>query len=175
MSRRYSRETKIAAIEKIHMCNGNITRASLETGIPERTLHTWRRQAWLEYQRRRPPSSPLPPLEDTPEQKKLEADHNALRSIRDQIMQEIANLAPSVTGGLELASPYQRVLMLSQLLDRLFKLDSQIPREVPLAWQGLVIAYQDNDGSLHTKPDFMRDYNLQDWTDDGFPDLEELI
>ena len=175
MSRRYSPETKIAALERLHMCNGNIARASFETGIPERTLHTWRRQAWLEYQRRRPPTPPLPPLEDTPEQKRLEADFNALRSVRDQIMQEISNLAPSVTAGLELASPYHRVLILSQLLDRLLKLDSRIPPDVPSAWQGVLFAYQDSDGSIHTTPEHERDYDVEAWTADGFPDLEELF
>lgn len=47
MSRRYSRAHKLLVLRLLQAFEGNITLTSDFTGIPERTLREWRRQAKL--------------------------------------------------------------------------------------------------------------------------------
>src|SRR5689334_8646912 len=44
----YTADQKMAALVELERCRGDILRASLNTGIPERTLYTWRRRFYAE-------------------------------------------------------------------------------------------------------------------------------
>lgn len=151
MSRRYSPDQKAEALALLQ-ANGSISQTSMMTEIPERTLYTWRREQWrerkLQQLQQQPPPPPPPQMSD------FETDADAFAYMREHIIGELLNIVTTLKEDRFFSTPYQRVLALSQLLDRLIKLDAYRPptREENM----IVIRYQDPDGTLHGSPYWYR-------------------
>jgi transposase-like protein len=139
MSQRYTLEDKIAALDKLKSNGGNIALTALQLEIPERTLYNWRRQRSLRqiWQRQ---SSPLPP----PEIPAFDDDLQALHFLRAQIMKELVSLSTMLNDDADLTTPRERVTLMSQLLDRLMKLDAHLKPYIPVE-QVIRFEYSDPD------------------------------
>src|SRR5689334_567049 len=120
MSRRvYSREEKVNVLARLQANGGNIILTATQEGIPERTLYTWRRQFYAENQRRQsPPPSPIS-LRDFAD------DMQVMKFLRHKIMAELLAVA-NTFDGVNAISPAQRMTLLTQLMDRLMKLDTHL-------------------------------------------------
>jgi transposase-like protein len=146
MPRQYSPDHKAAILERLHANGGDIAITHLQTGIPERTLRDWRRAIWLHSPPPPPPPTPtwrrqndstpdiakpqpLPSSEDNVPVFKDDLD--ALAYLRRQIVNELVKIASAFQDSLQLVSPYQRVTILSQLTDRLMKLDAHLKPYTP--------------------------------------------
>jgi transposase-like protein len=162
VSRRvYAPEERANALVHLEMNAGDIILTARQLGIPERTLYTWRRQWYAENQRRQtpPPSSPIqhPDFED---------DLDALAYLRKQIMAELLEIAGAFREGTAFTTPTQRIHLLSQLLDRLMKLDQHLkpykPRFEPrivFAWDcGLYLRTPEGYLGPYTPVDLPRDW-----------------
>ena len=133
MSRRYTPEEKANALVHLQM-TGDIAFTSKQLGIPERTLFDWRRD-WYAIN---PPPQSSPPRLQQPE---FENDLQALAYLRKQIMAELIELAGSYQKGAMFTSPTQRIHLLSQLLDRLMKLDQHLKPYKPPVWHNTRITW----------------------------------
>jgi hypothetical protein len=121
MPRKYSSVQKAAALVQIERNNGDIPYTSSQLGIPVRTLREWNGgiQAWLLP--RTPPRRQNPGVIPA-----FSNDVETLTFIRQQIMDELLRLSVSLKEDPGHSTPYQRVLVLSQLMDRLMKLDTYL-------------------------------------------------
>jgi hypothetical protein len=122
----YTADQRTAALVEVERCGGDIIRASLKTGIPERTLYTWRRRFYAENKRQQTP--PLPSLKAIPT---FKDDLESLAYIRKQMMSELVRLASTFQEDSTFATPQQRALILTQLIDRLIKLDEHLDPYLP--------------------------------------------
>lgn len=127
MSRHYAPEEKDAALAALHANHGSVPRTSLQTGIPERTLYTWRRELWRQRRQNPDPAPPPPPPTDPPADASDTTE--AMTYIRQRIITELMTLIQSFEQDFALSSPYQRVQAISQLLDRVLKLNDYRPPE----------------------------------------------
>jgi transposase-like protein len=121
MPRKYSPEEKTAALELLERNGGNIPLTAVQTGIADRTLYRWRQhiwwqQSWQRHTTASPPPQNLPQFED---------ELDALTYLRRQIRDELLRLA-SFQESNTFATPQQRILFITQLLDRLMKLDQHL-------------------------------------------------
>jgi len=147
MSYRYPPQHKAAVLAQLQANHSNVILTSIQTGIPERTIRDWRRKAYLQNQLPvLPPHTPSAAAA-TPE---FEEESQALQYVRRQIVQEVANMAATLKDTLDTAAPYHRILALSQLLDRLIKLDILIPQTQ--REQVIRVEYTYPDGSFHSTP-----------------------
>lgn len=120
MTPRYTPEQKTLALETLRDTGGDINQTHIKTGIPTRTLYNWRHELWQSWRRQTPsPNSPKP----LPE---FEDDLAALDFIREQIMAELLNIANNFQSEMAFTTPTQRVLLISQLMDRFMKLDEYL-------------------------------------------------
>ncbi len=117
----YTADQRTAALVEVERCGGDIVRASLKTGIPERTLYTWRRRFYAESKRQQTPPLPSPITIPT-----FDDDLESLAYIRQQIMSELVRLASNFQEDNAFATPSQRAIILTQLIDRLIKLDDHL-------------------------------------------------
>jgi transposase-like protein len=150
MTRRYTPEEKAEALALLQANRGNIALTHVQTTVPERTLRHWRRQQWLKQQAQLPLPPPTPPRQQQEDLPEFEDDATALKFLREQIIQELLQVAVSLKDSFSVTTPYQRVLVLSQLLDRLIKLDNYIPRTEHE--QVIRIEYQYPDGLIYDRP-----------------------
>jgi hypothetical protein len=139
MVRRYTPEEKDHALELLIANNGDLSLTSAETGIPVRTLENWRRAGVL------PPPVTAPPPPPMPDDR-LEA----LEDIQQQMLREARNLAYSLREAVADAPLSQRVAALAQLLDRIIKLNTQLPG--PTKETVFRIEYIDPEGHAHSTP-----------------------
>ena len=119
MSRHYTPAEKANALIHLHMNGGDIPYTSRQLGISERTLFYWRRNWYAENLQQQSPSLQI-------ERPDFKDDLDALAYLRKQIMAELLNMADSFRDGTIFATPAQRIHLLSQLLDRLMKLDAHL-------------------------------------------------
>jgi transposase-like protein len=126
--RTYTTEEKAHALAALSQNGGDTLRTSLQMGIPERTLYTWSRRWRAENQQQS--FSELPPLNTPPVG--FENDLNTLAYLRRQIMAELVNLASNFQAGMGFVTPYRRVRVLSQLLDKLMQLDIHLQPYTPV-------------------------------------------
>ncbi len=141
---RYTSAEKKAALDCLRRNGGNVAQTSTETGVPERTLYSWRRK-----EMQRPPVAP-PAI---PADLDLD-DADALIQLRRQIMAYVADLGPSLVTGLDLLTPYQRALTVRQLLEQLSLIDSLIPAH---ARENVTrVEFVNPDGSVSDKPFWMQ-------------------
>ncbi len=117
MPRKYSPDQKTAALIQLERNGGNIPLTAGQTGISENTLYAWQRTIRVFFQQ-----NPLPP-QNPAESIAFHDDLSALAFIRQQIMNEMVRLSSSLQYDSGFSTPYQRVLVLSQLMDKLMKLD----------------------------------------------------
>jgi len=120
MPPRHTPEQKTVALETLRDTGGDINQTHLKTGIPHRTLYNWRHELWQSWRRQTPsPTSPKP----LPE---FEDNLAALDFIREQLMAELLNIANNFQAEMAYMPPAQRVMLISQLMDRFLKLDEYI-------------------------------------------------
>jgi transposase-like protein len=119
VSSHYTPEEKANALIHLHMHGDNIAYTSHELGIPQRTLREWRGK-W--YAENPPPQSP--PRQT--QRSDFADDLEALAYVRKQLMYEIVDMADTFREGMKYTSPSQRFYLMSQLLDRLMKLDQHL-------------------------------------------------
>jgi hypothetical protein len=120
MSNRYLPDQKAAAMALLERNRGNIQVTAQQTGIPDRTLYDWQGDILPYLQQYAPPS---PPASETPV---FEDDLDALAFIRQNIINELSRLSASLQHDAGFSTPYQRALVLSQLMDKLLKLDGHL-------------------------------------------------
>jgi transposase-like protein len=129
MSRRYTDEEKAEALEKLDANVGNITLTAIQTGIPVRTLHHWKRQQRIQLLMH--PSS-----ENEDVELEVDSDLEALLQqkfvaqqqqespyshIRQRLLEHIFDLTETLMDDPDTA--HLRVSALSRLLDRALKLE----------------------------------------------------
>lgn len=120
MPRQFTPDQKANALEILASNGGDIPQVHFQTGIPQRTLYRWRSELWQTWRRQAPPPpspKPLPQFKD---------DLDALAFLRHKIMTELLNLANHYSESSAYTTPSQRVAFLSQLIDRLMKLDEHL-------------------------------------------------
>ncbi|MEO8606239.1 MAG: transposase [Chloroflexota bacterium] len=117
MPRTYSSDLKAAAMVAVERNNGNIQLVAQQFNIAENTLYAWRRNIQVFFQQ-----NPLPP-QYTAEVPAFENDLETLAFIRQNILGELSRLSASMQYDSGFSTPYQRALVMSQLMDRLLKLD----------------------------------------------------
>jgi transposase-like protein len=159
MSRRYTPEEKYAILAQLQANRGNIALTRLQTGVPERTLNAWRREMWLlrqplhtpqppqQYQENQPPSNSEGMASVVSLTQKIPdfADNlEAMKFMRERIMRKLLNLTVTFDGDLSLTTPYQRALVLSQLLERMMKLDEHLRPYEPYPEDNLKIRYYED-------------------------------
>src|SRR6478672_11100034 len=121
MPRKFSPTEKARALAHLHN-TGSFPLTALQTGISERTLYTWRQQEFLQQTLQQQPPAPLLQKE-TPT---FENDAETLAYVRQQMMSQLVRLVSTFQEDHALATPHQRALALTQLIDRLIKLDDHL-------------------------------------------------
>jgi hypothetical protein len=117
MPYKYHHDQKAAAMVTLERNRGDVQITSAQTGISVRTLYDWQRsmQVWLQHT---PPA-----VQYTAELPAFENDLEALAFIRQNIIGEVSRLSASLQHDPGFSTPYQRALVMSQLMDKLLKLD----------------------------------------------------
>ena len=118
MSNRYEANEKAAAMALVERNRGNVQLTAQQMGIPERTI-----QSWLvdirPYMRQFAPVREVSAVE-TPV---FGNDLEAMAFIRQNIIGELSRLSASLQQDAGFSTPYQRALVMSQLMDKLLKPD----------------------------------------------------
>jgi transposase-like protein len=125
MTNHYTPQQKQIILDQLRANQGNIYRTAAETGVPERTLARWRRQAEIV-----PPANnagggppPPPPI-------RYQTDAAILEALRDSQAQMLAlmqRLLITIPQAIEEAPLHQQVAALAQLTDRVIRLAAQLP------------------------------------------------
>jgi len=156
MPPRCTPQRKAEVLAKLQANFGDVARTSLQMGIPERTLYTWKRQLQQLQQQQSPlpqhytahdPSPLLPPhpshngqpAQSTRTYTSFTDEGQAFHYLRGRLLDELFKIVASLDDSYTLLPPHQRALLVSQLIDRLVKLDAYIPRVVPKAPQIMVL------------------------------------
>jgi hypothetical protein len=121
MPYKYSPEQKAAAMVRLERNHGDLHRTAAQTGVSIRSLYEWSCsiEAWLLQH------TPLD-VQDTAVFPAFENDLDSLSFVRKQIMEEIVRTSASLKNDTGITTPYQRVHVLSQLVDKLMKLDDHL-------------------------------------------------
>jgi hypothetical protein len=120
MPQKYSPLQKAAALVLLERNSGNFPLTVQQTGISRSTLYEWQSEIQAFFQENTPSirqPAELPVFSD---------DLETLAFIRKQIMDEMLRLAVSLKDDPGHSTPYQRVKVLAQLMDRLMKLDHHL-------------------------------------------------
>jgi hypothetical protein len=125
MPQKYTPDQKTAVMVLLERAGGNVPLVSQRTGIPVRTLYNWQCQL-LPHLQQYAPFVPNPA-----ETLAFDDDLSALAFIRKQIMDEMIRISSSLKNDNGITTPYQRVLVLSQLMDKMMKLDLHLKPYVP--------------------------------------------
>jgi hypothetical protein len=181
----YSPQEKAVLLEKLTANQGDVHRTFLETGVSERTLYRWRGELWQSWRHQ---SSPPSPPKSPPE---FENDLQALAYLRHKIMAELVSVADSYDVSASFASPTQRARVLTQLLDRVMKLDehlkqhrqSNVPRNILFTGDmGIYVRSQDGCRGPFAPREVPRNWKIRygdsarleaHWGDDSFTILAE--
>jgi hypothetical protein len=137
MTRRYTNQEKVNALVQLHVNGDDVSLTADQLGIPERTLYHWFRQ-WQGENRQQNFSLQLPPIR----RPDFAGDLDALAYIRKQIMDELLNMAESFRNDATFATPAQRMKLLSQLLDRMMKLDQHLRPYRPAAEEKIRLTWE---------------------------------
>lgn len=132
MPRHYPPEYKAGVLERLRAYHGDITLVSRLTGVPERTLRHWRREIWLDLLPPLPPLPHMPPPPPLPDRQSdislsnFEDAINALKFMRENLMNGLVNLSAGIRDAQGLMTPYQRVQMITQLMNRMLELNEYL-------------------------------------------------
>jgi transposase-like protein len=131
MSRRnYTDAEKQQILGRLLVNGGDIPLTSAQTGVPDRTLVRWKTK-YLAPTPPPPPSAngygtPHPAI--PPSIPPIAADAaQALRDLQHQMMEEASYLTAAIRPAIAEASLSQRVIALTRLVDRIYKLAFQLP------------------------------------------------
>jgi hypothetical protein len=170
MPYKYSPEQKAAAMVRLERNHGDLHRTAAQTGISIRSLYEWSCsiQAWLLQH------TPLD-VQDTAVFPAFENDMETLAYVRQQIMDEMVRLSSALKSDTGISTPYQRVLVLSQLVDKLMKLDLHLRPYAPSESVVRVIRV-DKMGGEHTSLESLHaaehEYDLSQNSDQSDPESE---
>jgi transposase-like protein len=146
MPSRYDDSQKQAAIDQLRANRGDVARTATETGVNERTLFQWRREAGIGAPTKTPPLQPsrlretakergaggeVPPPPSPPQNVVPLADAalvTELRTLLTQMLQAADQLVKSINEAIAPAPLNQRVVSLAQLTDRIIKLATELPQ-----------------------------------------------
>lgn len=149
MSQTYSDQDREEALDLLTINRNNIALTSIQTHIPERTLREWRRKQRLKA----PTLPPYPPPAAAAD--RFDSIPEALNHVHSRILEQLVELADSLPEILATAPPYHQLLALTQLIDRVEKLQALVPRLVPQ--QTIQVQFKDPDyGTLHDTPFWSR-------------------
>jgi hypothetical protein len=151
MSKRYTAQQKEDVLRCLQANNGSVMLTSIQTGVSERTIRSWRQRIHMEKQlsdnsneerqqqkenvRRRQQQqkedetlyghdTSCPNDRNQNDEDETPAQFAELKKLRQTIMNHIFDLAADLSSDDELVS--QRAIAISRLLDRIPKLDAQI-------------------------------------------------
>lgn len=162
MVRHYTPEQKADYLQHLDDNFGNVTLTALQTGVPSRTLYTWKRERKLQAIKNGDPIPgtlrhkkslvPPPPKADEPEDAQGEYTR-----LRERLMEHINNLMETLTDDPDTA--HLRVVALTRLLDRVIKLEALTAKEGEQVYR---IEYKYPDGTIHDIPH----WENEDYDDD---------
>src|SRR5690242_15092589 len=93
MPRHHSPDQKAAVIQCLNANDGDIMTTSIETGIPVRTLYTWRKELWIQQVKQQ---QSLPPAAAPDELPKFDNEIDELVYIRDQAIKWANDIASAI-------------------------------------------------------------------------------
>ncbi len=120
MPRKYTPDQKTAALVLLERNFRDFSLTSRQTAISKSTLYDWDSAIQAVFQ------ETTPRVRQPAELPGFENDLDALAFIRQHIMDEMVRLSSSLQYDSGFSTPYQRVLVLSQLMDKLMKLDQHL-------------------------------------------------
>jgi hypothetical protein len=142
MSTRYSSDYKSLVNRLLWMYGGNVALVSHLTGIPERTLRSWRAPLVFPAAiRQQHPSERQEPPVLLPE-KNSETAADDLDTLREHLVRHALTLVTSLSDAMADAPLSERVMALTRLIDRIVKLDDHNPEEYD---EMIRVAYQEED------------------------------
>lgn len=148
MARRYTNQQKADILNQLNANFGNVALTARQTGVPLRTLYTWKR----EYSPDDPADPALQhqktPLRQHYTAESAEEPEGEYARIRARLMQHIDHLLDTLTDDPDTA--HLRIMALSRLLDRVIRLEA-LTRDDP-ANDVLRIEYVQPDGSISASP-----------------------
>ncbi|MBZ0280690.1 MAG: transposase [Anaerolineae bacterium] len=120
MPRKYTPDQKTVALLQLQRNGGNIPITAAQMGIARSTLYGWQSDIQAKVQEtalsvRQPAEHP-----------EFEDDLEVLAFVRRQILDEMVKVSIDMRHQSDMTTPYQRVHILSQLMDRLMKLDEHL-------------------------------------------------
>jgi hypothetical protein len=150
MPRKYSPRQKQDALEYLEGSDGDVFYAHQETGIPLRTLYTWHRELWLQQSQQQSSLPPLPDLQHPPEPPPQFSDTlSAMKFVRESLIKELTAISAQLKDDpASRMSPHQRALVISQLIDKVMKLDAHLKPYIPRQATWNVVF----DGGYNTPP-----------------------
>jgi hypothetical protein len=162
MSRRYTNEEKDHILHILDQYRGDVVRASVHTGVPERTLFRWKQRCRIEAEHKSqqsvilpPQKSSLPPPQTDPDAPESDDEEESLAdryvALREMMLDRIFTFAEKMTDDNAYAA--SRAVAVTRLLDRVIKLDAEIDR----------INYIKANRAIF-------EYELPDYDDDDYPD-----
>ena len=92
MPRHHSPDQKAAAIQCLNSNGGDIVTTAVQTGIPIRTLYTWRKELWIQQVKQQHSLTPTPPIE----MPQFDNDIDALLYIRGQALKFANAIASAI-------------------------------------------------------------------------------
>jgi hypothetical protein len=121
MPQHYTPERKAEVLQQLRLNGGNVTTTHVATGIPIRTLYTWRNELWLQQLQQQHDIVLAAP----PELPAFDDDIDLIRFLRNAIIAKIHEIADVIQAG---ALTLYRLLTLLQvqndLTDCALKLDT---------------------------------------------------
>src|SRR5690349_9099111 len=113
MANHYHPHEKTAIMMLLQRNKGDFASTAAQSGVPEITIRRWEKQISPHFRKYPPP--PSNPAEEMiiPA---FENDLDTLKFVRRQIMDEVARIAASLANDTGITTPYQRALVLSQLI-----------------------------------------------------------
>ena len=124
----YSPDEKADALEILNHFGGDVAAASIKSGIPQRTLYTWRTEQW-DQQRQQRQSQPPPPLKILPQYESAIEGYLQIRSsmfrLLDRIPLDLSHLPPYLQRDHHLAriAAVDIIAKLTHLLNRFPELE----------------------------------------------------
>lgn len=141
MPRHYTDEEKRLVLDRLIANHGDVDLTVSQTGVPERTIARWKQTAQRDGSLRpmsMPP--PMPPTDTLNSPPSLAGEGpgvgvlseeitERLTTLREEMLDAADTLSRSIISAIDEAPLNQRVTALSQLIDRIIKVATQLPNE----------------------------------------------